>query len=382
MAQAKIPVRISPIFWVTAAIIGWINSWNIIGTIAWIVIIFVSILVHEYGHALTARFFGQYPRIELVAFGGLTYPEGPPLKLWKEFIVVLNGPVFGFLLYLLGTMLLKVNAFAASPLLPFVRIFTFVNLFWTIVNLLPVLPLDGGQLMRILLESFFGVKGLKSAMIASMVFAGVFAIFALYMGWYLIGAIFFLFAFQNIQSWKLTRSVSTADQKPDNQQELMRAEEALIRGNDEEAARILQHLRDSSQKGILYITATQYLSRITFQKGKYKETYDLLVSIKEHLSDEFLVLLHFVAFETADFQLVSELSASCYQKDPSLETALRNAIAYASLKNAKAVVGWLEAAIRFGLENVKQLTEEKAFDHVRNEPEFLAFIEDAESAES
>lgn len=379
MSQAKIPVRISPMFWVTAAIIGWINSWSLIGTIAWIAIIFVSILVHEYGHALTARFFGQFPRIELVAFGGLTYPEGPPLRLWKEFIVVLNGPVFGFFLYLFGAGLLKFGAVQASPLLPYIKIFTFVNLFWTVVNLLPVLPLDGGQLMRIVLESFLGVKGLKGAMIASMVFSLLFAVSALVLGWYLIGAIFFLFAFQNIQSWKLTRSVSTADQEPDNQKELMKAEEALIRGNDEEAAGILQHLRESSKQGILFITATQYLSRIMFQKGNYKETYELLMSIREHLSDEFLVLLHFVAFETADFKLVSELSATCYQKDPSLETALRNAIACASLQHTTAVIGWLEAAVRSGLENVKQLTEEKAFDKIRNDPEFVEYINEVDA---
>ncbi|PCI95409.1 hypothetical protein COB11_02310 [Candidatus Aerophobetes bacterium] len=381
-ASARIPVRISPIFWVTAAIIGWLNSRSLIGTIAWIAIIFVSILVHEYGHALTSRFFGQFPKIELVAFGGLTYPEGPPIKLWKEFIVVLNGPVFGFFLYLFGLGLLRFNFIQASALFPFVKIFTFVNLFWTIINLLPVLPLDGGQLMRIVLESFFGVKGLKGAMITSIAFSIIFAVTALFLSWYLIGAIFFLFAFQNIQSWKVTKSVSNADQSRDNQEELKQAEAALMRGNEEEAARILKHLRDSSQKGILFISATQYLARITFKKGQYKETYDMLMSIREQLSDEFLVLLHFVSFEVGDFILVNDLSATCYQKDPSLETALRNAIACASLVKTKAVIGWLEAAVRSGLENVKQLTDEKAFDKVRQDPDFLQFIEDNKEVES
>ncbi|MBM3191343.1 MAG: stage IV sporulation protein FB, partial [Chlamydiae bacterium] len=96
MEKVSIPIRISPMFWLTAAIIGWINSQSLIGTVIWIVIIFVSILVHEYGHALMARAFGQFPRIELVAFGGVTYPEGPAISLGKEFLVVLNGPLFSF----------------------------------------------------------------------------------------------------------------------------------------------------------------------------------------------------------------------------------------------------------------------------------------------
>ena len=100
----KIPLKISPFFWVTAGLIGWINSMGtfhpFILTLIWIGVIFVSILIHEYGHALTSRYFGQHPRIQLVAFGGLTIPEGKRLKGWREFLVVLNGPLFGFLLFL------------------------------------------------------------------------------------------------------------------------------------------------------------------------------------------------------------------------------------------------------------------------------------------
>src|SRR3990167_10172085 len=134
-----IPVRISPFFWLTAAFIGWIQSQSLLGMLIWIAIIFVSILVHEYGHALTAKVFGQKPRIELIAFGGLTYPEGPKLSHWKEFVVVLNGPIFGFCLFLLATLLLP---YVPPPAQPMVATFQVVNLFWTIVNLLPVLPLD------------------------------------------------------------------------------------------------------------------------------------------------------------------------------------------------------------------------------------------------
>ena len=86
----KIPVTISPLFWVVAAMIGFLNTNHIIGTLIWIPIIFISILFHEYGHALTSLFFGQHPKIALVAFGGVTYPQGPRLHLWKEFFVVLN----------------------------------------------------------------------------------------------------------------------------------------------------------------------------------------------------------------------------------------------------------------------------------------------------
>jgi stage IV sporulation protein FB len=374
--KASIPVRISPMFWLSAAIIGWISSWSLIGTLIWIVIIFVSILVHEYGHALMSRFFGQFPRIELMAFGGLTYPEGPRISSWKEFLVVVNGPLFSFGLYLLGSGLLKVGAVAQSGLAPAIQAFRLINLFWTIINLFPVLPLDGGQLLRIVMEVFLGVKGIKVALMTSTVIAVAGAVVALFLGWFLIGAIFFLFAFQNIQSWKMVRSVTESDENQDFHKELLQAEEALIKGKQKEAIPILEHLRVHSKKGVLFITATQYLARIKFNQGLFKETYELLVSIKEHLSDDFATLLHFVSFEIGDYKTVHDLGAECFRREPSLEVALRNAIASASLKQVNEVIGWLEASIRSGLQNIQELVEDKVFENVKRDPKFIAFIEE------
>lgn len=377
--RAPIPIRISPMFWVTAAIIGWVSSWSLIGMLIWIVIIFVSILIHEYGHALTARFFGQFPRIELVAFGGLTYPEGPPLSAWKEFIVVLNGPLFSFGLYLIGTFLLKIESIATSGIAPMIQAFRLINLFWTVVNLFPVLPLDGGQLLRIILTACLGVKGIKAALVTSIAIAVTVGAIALFSGWFLIGAIFLLFAFQNIQSWRVTRSISESDQNQDFHKELIQAEEALIRGKEQEAQPLLEHLRASSQSGVLFITATQYLARIKFEQGLFKETYDLLISIKKDLSDDFTNLLHFVSFEIGDYRTVHDLAAQCFQRDPSLEVAIRNAIAAAVLKEVHEVIGWLEASMRNGLQNIEEFTQEKAFEEVKKDPKFIAFLEQFKS---
>jgi hypothetical protein len=155
----------------------------------------------------------------------------------------------------------------------------------------------------------------------------------------------------------------------------LQVEEALIKDQKQEAIPMLEHLRVSSKKGVLFITATQYLARIKFEQGLLRETYDLLISIKEHLSEDFMMLLHFVSFEVGDYKTVHELAAECFQREPSVDIALRNAIASASLKEVKEVIGWLEASIRGGLQNLHQLTQEKAFEEVRNDPRFIAFLE-------
>src|SRR5262249_30239367 len=95
----KIPIRIHPLFWLLAILIGWISSNTPIGTALWVLVILISVIVHEYGHALTAIAFGQRARIDLIVTGGLTQRSGPVLKLWKEFFVILNGPLAGLALY-------------------------------------------------------------------------------------------------------------------------------------------------------------------------------------------------------------------------------------------------------------------------------------------
>jgi len=101
MSLKKIPVTISPFFWLLAAFIGFMGTGNIQGTLIWMVVIIASVLVHEFGHALTALFFGQKVRVQLVAFGGMTERQGPKLKLWQEFLITLNGPLAGLMMQVL-----------------------------------------------------------------------------------------------------------------------------------------------------------------------------------------------------------------------------------------------------------------------------------------
>ncbi|MCE2982169.1 MAG: M50 family metallopeptidase, partial [Parachlamydia sp.] len=91
----KIPIRIFPFFWLLIVMIGWLNTQSIPETAIWAAVIFISVLIHEFGHALTAVAFGQEAEISLVGLGGLTKREGPTLAKWKDFIIVLNGPLAG-----------------------------------------------------------------------------------------------------------------------------------------------------------------------------------------------------------------------------------------------------------------------------------------------
>ncbi len=369
--RKTIPLSISPAFFLTAAIIGFLSSFSLVGTLIWVGIIFVSVLFHEYGHALSALAFGQSPRIQLVAFGGVTIPKGPSLPLWKEFLVVLCGPLFGFLLFL-GSVFVLNKGWVQSPLgIQILSGLRLVNAFWTVVNLLPVLPLDGGQLLRIVIEGIFGVKGRRAALVISMVLSLAFAFLTTFYGIYIIAVLFFLFAYQNFEMFRYTHGLSEADGQTHLKQEIAIGEHQFLSGNINDAKLHFENILHEAKEGIIHRAASEYLAQIYEKEGNKEKAYQMLMTIsKKDLSDFSKCLLHKLAYDMKNYPLVSEIAGDCFQAFPSADIAQRTALACANLKESKAALGWLKTSINFGLKDAHHFMEDRAFDFLRNEREF------------
>jgi Zn-dependent protease len=369
--RSKIPVTIFPTFWLCAALIGYLNSQSFIGTLIWMGIIVVSVLFHEMGHALTALHFKQRPRIELVALGGLTYHEGQgTLSLSKQFFIVLNGPLFGLCLALIASLLLQIPLLREGIIGSILSLTRLVNFFWTIVNLIPVLPLDGGQLLRIIMEKIWGVQGIRRAMLTSLIIAvGISGFFFLTQA-FLIGALFFLFAFQSYDLFRKTRHLSETDRKEGLRSELEQLEILLRTGKKREAEEMCQKILSEAHEGVIFETATQYLALLKYEEGKWEEVYHLLNPLRSELSSDALCLLHHAAFIQKDFPLVKELASPCFQIQKEAVVALRNACAHAQLKETAAAVGWIQTACEEGLDNLREALASPLFDPVRTDPTF------------
>jgi Zn-dependent protease len=177
------PIRIHPLFWLGAALLG-ANALNdgLHFLLIWIIVVFVSILVHELGHAVAFRRFGAGSHIVLWIFGGLAVPSNAVIGRWRRIVVSLAGPVAGFVLcgIVYGTHRLtgwgRENGLLVAQLYLWL---VWVNLFWGIFNLLPVFPLDGGQVSRELCEAQWRGRGLQIALKISIVVAGAVAIYSL-----------------------------------------------------------------------------------------------------------------------------------------------------------------------------------------------------------
>jgi|688.fasta_scaffold22014_3 Zn-dependent protease len=200
----KIPIRVELWFWLTLAFIGGVL--RVDGKEAFFLLLlfmiagFISILVHELGHALTAKAFGKRVEIVLQAFGGYAaYSGGAPLDRTRTFLVTAAGPalqiVLGVVVYLFAQSLPGMSPQATY----FVKVLYAISFIWAILNLLPVLPLDGGRL----LQTILGPSRIKLTLLISIAVAiGVGVLYYMMTGDILLPIFMGMFAYQAFQALK------------------------------------------------------------------------------------------------------------------------------------------------------------------------------------
>ena len=366
----KLTLTVHPFFWLMAALIGWLQSGTFSGTLIWMVVIFFSVLVHELGHGSMAILFGQKAHIEFVFFGGETTFVGKKLRPFQHFLVVFSGPFSGFLLFLLSSVLL--SFFPSSP--SFLRYMQVANLFWAIVNLLPVLPLDGGHLLRIICEAIFGFKGITLSLWIGVVIGLGISFLSFATQNFLLGAFFFLLAFQSLDSARKMKGVAPSDQAEENTRLFSEGEKAVQEGRKEEAKKLFCELREKAKKGLLFVRATITLAQIEESEGHTVEAYQLLLPLRKELPPEGICFLQTLAMKEREYSVVVELSGFCYEYQPTVEVAVMNARAFAFLKQPEAAGGWLQAAFQKGIVPMKEVLEEEEFRDILSDPLFQKFI--------
>ena len=131
--------------------------------VAFVLALFVCVVIHEFGHALTARRFGIVTRdITLYPIGGIASFEGMPERPGQEFLVAIVGPmvnlVIAALLYLLLAAAGRLPSLDALDnadtitQLPFLYSLLLANVMLAVFNLVPAFPMDGGRALRALLS--------------------------------------------------------------------------------------------------------------------------------------------------------------------------------------------------------------------------------------
>jgi stage IV sporulation protein FB len=178
-----VPVRVHPMFWLMTAFLGWNLTSRDNGLrllLLWIICVFVSILLHELGHVFVGRFFGSRGHIVLYSFGGLAVGSKALASRWQRIAVSLAGPLVQLLLF--GILFAIVfwdtgdTLTGHTPIGWAVEFLLEINLYWALLNLLPVWPLDGGQVSRELFEWLMPYNGVRACLWLSLITAGALAV--------------------------------------------------------------------------------------------------------------------------------------------------------------------------------------------------------------
>jgi stage IV sporulation protein FB len=133
------------------------------GSLIFMLLLFLCVLLHEFGHIFTARAFGvTTPFVTLLPIGGVAELERIPEEPWEEFLIAIAGPLVNIAI----TILLVVgggatlHGYAATALdntqISLIDRLAAVNLFLALFNLIPAFPMDGGRVLRAALASKFG----------------------------------------------------------------------------------------------------------------------------------------------------------------------------------------------------------------------------------
>lgn len=240
-----VPIRISPFFWLMALLLGlgWAGN-SAPHLVMWITAVFLSILVHELGHVWAFARYGIRSYVVLYHFGGLAVPAGdsssfissydtsfrysrgvrPPQQL----VISAAGPAAELALGVLVFLAVRLAGYHLTypfssevyelPFVPFwisqdaqstplansalndMAVFIVVpSIYWALFNLIPVFPLDGGQIARQLFLMFGGPNGLRNSLVLSIVAAGGMAVYGFTHGQLFLALMFGSLAFSSYQ---------------------------------------------------------------------------------------------------------------------------------------------------------------------------------------
>jgi Zn-dependent protease len=284
-----IPTKIDPSFWLLSFFIASGRGFNLPFMLEWLVVVFISVLFHELGHALIGRRFGLSPQITLYSMGGLTsWSEAKEISPAKHLAISLAGPAAGFLLggicFVAGPVMLsalpsKLSTAAYNDLI-------WVNIGWGVFNLLPILPLDGGHVL-LTLEGWLTRRRdqiISHAISLLACVALMYLAFTLRSLWVAVLGVWF--AYSNA-TFLLNRLKTSRDNKLESKLEAAR--EAVNAGRLDAALDISSELQKKALTDRVRSEASRLLIFIFIKQKRYKEAEEELTRFNGLFGPEYFL---------------------------------------------------------------------------------------------
>jgi Zn-dependent protease len=432
-----IPVKIDMSFLFVCAVLAYGRLSAPAFLIEWLIVIVVSILIHELGHALMVRSFGLSPQIMLYSMGGLTsWTDEKGISHAKHIAISLAGPFAGFFFYgIVSISNWYLPDLFADPLggqtYDDLR---FVNLWWGVFNLLPILPLDGGN-VAYSIEQWATKKhsGVITRVISLLVAVSA-GLWALSIGRPWIVFLMAIFAWNNgsalFQMLQYDRDgrvrplldrAQDAVKNDDGAAAVQLAKEALNSARSvevkEEAQRILlqglilggdieEAKKEADRLQAVYGHAALVRSLTGFERdqlpraihvmeysyaaapspdlnftlanammiaGRFQDAASLIARQQhpEYAAAAYKTL-QIATFHSSDYKLSAEAGRQAFERTKEPGIAYNIACAEARAGRADEALAWIERAVEMGYRDVKAMASDSDLETLRSRPEFEA----------
>jgi Zn-dependent protease len=432
-----IPVTVQPFFFLVIGFLGYNRNLPFEFLIEWIIVVLISILAHEFGHALTVRAFGMSPQILIYGFGGVTsWTDDKRISPLKHIAISLAGPFAGFLFG--GAVYLSErnlpDLFAGPLGSRTYQDLLFVNWGWGIFNLLPVLPLDGGNVAYSIEQWVTKKQRGVITRVVSLIVAGGIGLWALSVNQVWVALLMGFFAWSNgsalFQLLQYKRdgglrslldraqesvknddgatavqlakealsSAHSVEMKEESQRILL---QGLILGADIEQAKkeadrlhavyghaaFLQALGDFDQNQLpraipviehLYAASPSPDLNFTFANalivaGRLHEALPLIARQQQpEYADGAYKMLQIAAFHSGEFELSAEAGRQSFERTKDPEVAYNIACAEARAGRADEALAWIGRAVEMGYYDGAAMASDPDLETLRSRPEFEA----------
>ncbi len=245
-----------------------IKMWQGVSYGLMVLTIFVCVILHEYGHALTGKRFGVKTQDIIISpLGGLARMTNMPEKPIHEFFIVIAGPLvnlaigtfIGVIMYFItGKFSMDLLTYDFNKPEEYIRMLMPINLGLFLFNLIPAFPMDGGRILRSLLSIKLGkVKATQIASVVGRVLAIGFVIYGVFdqqMILAMIGLFIFMMAGKEYDQTKLQGLIASINVK-----EIMRTTFSRLHLSDTYETVIEKYYREG-EHNFLVFDSLGYLS--------------------------------------------------------------------------------------------------------------------------
>ncbi len=277
----RIPVRAHVSFLLLAAFIATSphDGADPRALLARVAIVVAGVLLHELGHALVGMTFGLSPRIDLVGLGGVTtWEDGKATRLGpaRRIAISVAGPAVGLTIGVAAWLWERANVASLSSTASDLVAWTiWVNAGWGLLNLLPILPMDGGNVLLQVLHAVTRGRGAPAAHVVSIALAVALGAAGVAYGQYYLAMLLGMFVLANVRALR-----ARGDQKRDEPlaADLRAGFDAIARGDTGEAARRARDVLAAARTNPTRVDAVRLLAFAHLYSGAWGPLVDLMES--------------------------------------------------------------------------------------------------------